>query len=582
MTEEEYRAEQEERQRLVNQINSLVNQINRTIQENAQLEQELIYAANQVVRLIDNAGHMDVEVNEVMSYLSQDVGEAEVVTTDLFEALNELSRQYFTFKSLSTASKCISQFTDEYNTKFSYYNELRRITLGYVIGLDAHIVSSEALRKKVEKAYLQNTEYWLAYCISAVQLWASNEKEAAGRAVSKSLSINYFSACLFYLLINLRFARIDAAKKWYLNYLDKADMNSLGDEWKYLLLAYLSGAFGADAEFQSAVAKCFMNMLSQMSLTSVDLGKRFSSRAEEFARTFLHKTEAEFVTLKKTCGQYEELIQLLSDAEKNAIIAKYYNTVAEQEAKTGEDLPQRIENVLYSLINNYDDDEYDVVKKIKYNEAIISARGDLSAAQANFNSAYPSRKSGNNFADLLLQWIFSEDTSQTDIRVRRFSISMMKEHLIKGFEAFSENYRKKEKDKYDITIDECPLNCSEDDFEASRDILEKHYEKNKLKNMLKDKFILIFGGVCASALLLLIITAFFYNPITLVIGILSGLMGSFLFWRRIVDVENILKEKQRLGVNVLKRALDELKLWRSSYRQEDGRNADLRDALAGF
>jgi len=582
MTEEEIRAERAEADRLMRQIDSLVNQINRTIQENQQLEQELIYITNQVFQLIEQAGHMDKEVYQVMGNLSEIVGEAEISTKDVFDALNELTVQYFTFKSISTASKNISQFTDEYFTRFSYYNELRRITLGYVIGLDSHIVSSDGMRKKVEKAYLQNTEYWLAYCISAVQLWGSDEKEAADRAVSKSLSINYFNSCLFYLLINLRFTRVETSKKWYVNYLDRADMNDLGDEWHYLLQAFLSGAFGADQEFQEIVSKCFVNMLTQVEVTTVDFGKKFSKRAFDFATTFLHKTEFEYITLKKTCGQYRELISLLSDAEKNDVIAKYYNEIAEKEFEEGDDLPQRIENVLYSLINNYDEDEYKVVKKIKYNEAVVAAKGDVAAAQANYNLMFGDEEKKKTFADLLLNWAFVEDASQTDIRVKRFSITMMKEWIIRGFESFAESYRSREQEKYSISIDECKMECSENDFESSMGILESYYDKNKVMNTFKDKFVLIYLAVCASSLLILGITAFAFTPIGLVFGILLGLAGSFLLWRRIVDVGKILKEKKRLGVILLRKALDELKLWRISYKEENQNNTNLRNALERF
>ena len=154
---------------------------------------------------------MDDAVNADMKYLVNIVGQADISTKEVYQALNELTVQYFTFKRISSASKNVTQYTDEYNTKFFYYNELRRISLGYVIGLDMNLINGETMRKKVEKAYLQNTDYWLAYAISAVMLWASNEREAANRALSKSLSLSYFNSCLFYLLINLRFGRIDAA-----------------------------------------------------------------------------------------------------------------------------------------------------------------------------------------------------------------------------------------------------------------------------------------------------------------------------------------------------------------------------------
>ena len=160
MTDEERQREQEEAERLIREINATIDRINRVNQENAQLEIELKQSINNVRILIRNCEKMDQAVYKQMGFLSGRVGEADISTKHVFDALNELITQYFTFKRLSTASKNVTQFTDEYHTRFSYYNELRRISLGYVVGLDAHIISSENARKKVEKAYEVRPGHW--------------------------------------------------------------------------------------------------------------------------------------------------------------------------------------------------------------------------------------------------------------------------------------------------------------------------------------------------------------------------------------------------------------------------------------
>lgn len=427
-----------------------------------------------------------------------------------------------------------------------------------------------------------NTEYWLAYCISAVMLWASNEPEAAQRAMSKSLSVNYFNSCLFYLLINLRFNRIEAAKKWYVNYLDRADMNDLGDEWQYLLQAYLFGAFGSDEEFQNIVAQCFQNMLGQVEVTTVDFAKKFTKKAIEFAELYVHKSELEYTTLRRTCSEYSEMHSLLSTAEKNAEIAKYYDSLSNAEGTEGEDLSQRIENVLYSLVNDYDDDELKVVQKIKYNEAVINARGDIAIAQANYDAMFVEQQKKKNLGDLLLSWAFADDSSQADVSVKRFSISFMKEAIAKGFEKFVESYRAKEKEKYTFTIDDCTLTCGEDDLAEAEKKLDAHYDKNKLRDTFKDKFVLIYSVMCAASVVLLLVLLAYFSPVILTIAILVGLAGSFLLWRRIVDMGKILKEKKRKGKLLLKQALDELTQWRKAYKEADAQSADMLNAIASF
>lgn len=582
MTDEEYQREQEERERLIRRINDVINELNRVNQENVELEYELNCAIDDVETLTGNCETLDNEVSEEMGYLVKKVGEAELTTKHVFDALNELTAQYFMFKRLSTASKNVTQFTDEYHTRFSNYSELRRISLGYVVGLDSAIISSENARKKVEKIYLQNTDYWLAYCITAVMLWASNEPEAANRAISKSLTINYFNSCLFYLLINLRFNRIETAKKWYVNYLDRVDTSNLGDEWQYLLQAYLFGAFGADDEFQESVARCFKNMLDQIEVTTVDFAKKFTQKAIEFAELFVHKTRQEYTMLRRTCEEYEDMHDLLSTAEKNAEIAKFYDELLSEESSEENDLAQRIENVLYSLVNDYDSEELKVVQKIKYNEAIISARGDISIAQANYEAMFAEQSKKKNIGDLLLLWAFANDSSQADVSVKRFSISLMKGAISKGFEKFVENYRTKEKEKYTFTIDDCMLVCNENDFVEAKEKLDEHYDKNKLKNMLADKFVFAYILMCLVSLLLVVLLFAYYSPVILTIAILVGIAGSFLLWRRIIDMGKILKEKKRKGELLLKQVLDELSKWREDYKQADAQATDMLNVIDRF
>jgi len=582
MTEEEYQREKEEAERLIREINDTIDRINYVASENAQLEAELDVAIQNVRILTSNCGEVDRAVNEEMQYLQGHVGEAELETREVFMALKGLTEQYLSFKSLSTASKNLTQFTDEYNTKFYFYNELRRITLGYVIGLDSHFVSSETMRKKVEKAYLQNTDYWLAYAISSVMLWASKEKEAANRAMSKSLSVNYFNSCLFYLLINLRFNRIEAAKKWFVNYLDRTDTSDLGDEWQYLLQAYLFGSFGADPLFQETVSDCFKNMMAQVEVSTVDFAKKFTRKAIDFADSYAHVTDHEFTTLRRACKEYSELKSILSAAEKNAQIAKYYNAIAEEELSEMKDLPQRIENVLYSLINDYDDEEYKVVRNIKYNEAVVAAKGDTAIAQKSVNEMYADKDKKENLGDLMLKWAFADDTTQTDVSVKRFSISFMKEAIAKGLSQYPDKYRSRVRDKYSFTIGECELECSEDDYSKGAAALDRHHDKNKLKKIFEDKQVLVYTGICAVALLMLLILFGFFSPIILTIGILLGVTGAFLLWRRIVDLGKILKEKKRKAKLLLKQALAELGEWRKTYKEADSLAGDMISAIERF
>lgn len=577
-----YDAERAEAERLINEINWTENRIRQVAAENAVLEAELVTAIGGVVTMTENCEIMDRNVYDSMSGLSKRVGTAELNTKEVFQSLNELSVQYFTYKNLSSASKNLTQFTDEYNTRFASYHDLRRICLGFIIGLDADLLQSETARKKVEKIYLQNTDYWLAYCTAAVMLWSSNEKEAAERAVHKSLSMSYFKSSLFYLLINLRFGRLEAAKKWYLVFLDRADVNDLGDEWQYLLQAYLFGAFGRDIEFQNQVAKSFRTMLHQAEASSVDMPQQFRQRAVDFAVNFIHKTDHEYPVLRRTCTDYEEMKSLLSEAEKNTQIARYYNDLAEKEIDEADNLSQRIENVLYALINDYDDDEREVVKKIKYNEAIMNAKGDIAMAQRNYNEMFAYEGRRKNLAGMMLEWAFAADISQTDTSVRQFAISFMKAPIANGLEQFPETYRHKEKTHYQLDIDDCKLVCSENSYDEACGKLDEYYDSTKWQRRIKDKPLLIYTGLCLLSLMMLISLIFEFSPAVLTSGILIGLFGGLMLWRRLTDMERIIGERKRKSKLQLKQSLEEMSDWRKAYKEADSRSADIAKAMERF
>ena len=562
--------------------NELINQINALRAENAALEAELQTAERNVNILTGNVGRLEANVHAKMTTLDDKVEVTAEDTTLFYTALTDLTEQYFIFKNLSTASKNLTQYTDEYYTKFAFYQKLRRISLGYVIGLDSAIISDENLRKEVEKAYLQNTDYWLAYAIMAVTLWAENEREAASRALNKALSMDYNKSCLFFLLINLRFERVAIAREWYLNYLDKLDITRLGDEFQYLLQAYLNGLFGNDPEFEAMVADNFQRLVQQAEATSARFGDKFTDGAQAYAQAHLHRTQMVFPTLKEVSRDHDALTDLLSQAEKHAVLARNYVELAEEEEALPEDQAQRVENILYNLINSYDTAEWRVVKEQKRNEAIIEAKGNLAAAHEKFELLYGHVDEKKALADLMVSWAFSEDPTQTNLTVKRFSISMMKSRIVRGFEKFGEAYRQKEPERISVRIDECELSVREDEAELQAAQLDAYFNKNKLKHYLADKQIKIYGVMCIAALLILIIMAFSFSPAALTIAVLLGVVGGFLLWRRIVDVGKILAEKRRLAHVKLGQAIGELAQWRAAYQTADAQLPDLQQALDRF
>lgn len=570
----------------VQEYNRLRDEYDRLIVRNRELAEQIDYAVTNVGIITGNMAVVERAVVSDVSYVAKKVNVVDQDVSTLLKAIEDLTSQYFLFKNLSTASKNLTQYNDEYYTKFKFYNELRRITLGYVIGLDSYIISNESLRKKVEKCYLSNTDYWLAYAIMSVMLWASDEKSAAERALKKALTMDCRKSAVFYMLINLRFGRKDTASNWYVYYLDKTDVNNLGDEWQKLLQAYLSGAMGSDPKLEKVAAEYYEKIFVQTESINANFIPSVQTRAFSFMDSFLHTTEKEFVALKNYCKDYPEMQSTLSNLEKFAVVAGYYDEVFNKEEDKAENDDERIENVLYDLINSYDEKEAVIVRKIKYNEAIMGAKGDIAIAQKKYNEQYANIKDKKNAGDMLIKWAFSEDYVETDVTVKKFSISYLSNYIVNGFKNYAEKVKKSVRDNFNVNIDGCSLNCNDGNLEECKQTLQDYYYKNRMKTTFKDKSFMIYVLICVVSVILIAFAGLLVHTqafsVLLTLGIVVGIFGGFMVWRRYVDVGKIIKENCRKSLLALNDVFEEILSWKKIVDEESANEEDLYNSVLKF
>lgn len=574
------------------EYNRLVDEYNSLVRENERLAAELESGIQNCQILTNNIETVANSATRQVSVVSDDVDVADDIVQKLFNLLVDVTEHYFLFKNLSEASKMMTKYNDEYYTRFAFYHELRRVTLGFVIGLDAHIVSNESMRKKVEKVYLKNTDYWLAYAAMSVMLWANDEKEAAYRALNKAMMMDGYKSCVFYMLINLRFGRVDVARNWYITLLDKSDANNLGEEWQHVLHAYLVGAMRNDKALTDLATNYFNSMLAQTEATSADFSKKVVEKGYTFAQHFINVTDEQYPILKETCPEYKDMLELLSDMEKIAVVSKHFDDVYQTEEDKGENLHEQIENILYDLVNDYDDEEFKVVKNLKRNEAIIAAKGDTSKANAKFNELYGDIGVKKSFGDLLLGWALSEDPRQTDIMVKKFALKYLKDRIKTGVLKYFEDRHETEKERYRLVIsttaEMAPFEaeCGEDNVEQVITDLEREYDKRKLGFVMSDKLMKVFLVMCVAAVLILAVAGLVISteafPVLLVLGIVLGVVSGFLVWRRWVDRVKELNEFCRLSILKLTGAVEEMATWRGLVRRGYDGIGDLGNSIDKF
>ena len=486
MTEEEYRQEQAERELLINQYNNLVGVYNSLVEQLDQARCELNTAIENIVVVNNNAVASANIVLPMLDVTIAKTSEVSDATHQIYLAILALKEKYISIKNVSTASKKLTELDDIYERKYRFYEKLRKIVLGYVIGIDSTIISSERLRVEVEKEQLKNSEYWLSYALSSVMLWVSDEKEASDRALNKALSMEEYKSSLFFMLVNLRFGRVDAAKKWYEVFAQDVDIFDIRPEWEFILQAYLHHAFGHDRAFEKKVKEQLSSMLAEMKKSVPGYERKISGLVQEFAEAYPYSTKKEYTLIYENVKDYKEMLNILTKAEKNKEITKYYLDIYDTDDTSAGTLKENIENVLYDLASEQDPGEFEITKQIKYNEFVVKANGDLSIANQMYNIQFNLDSKKQSLDQLMFKFAFS-DSRDLDNRLQKFAISFLIEQIKKGYSDYKNAYNAKRIENYHYSIDGIEFEGNPSKENEGRAIIQKYYKKNKNRLINKDK-----------------------------------------------------------------------------------------------
>lgn len=577
MDEYEYQRQQQ----LAAEYERLRHQYEAELIRNEQLEIDVAGCQYDVASSIDIISDLNRAVLPPLSETAAETDKKQVIAENVHRTLDDLEESYKLLKNGSTATKNLTADYDDYYTHYGLYNELRQVSLGYVVGLDANLWQSDVPRQKVEKMYLANTEYWLAYAVMAVMLWSSDEEEACQRAVSKSMQINERKSALFFLLASLRFNRIEAAKQWYGVYFDLVEASGIGEEIVYILQVLLCGALGADLQFGKTVQNRMRELMSE-SKDNISERKAAQERIDSYFNTYISVTKKEFIALKHICPEYEDMMKLLSSAEKNAELKAYFESVLSENAPLSDRLSERIEDALYALIASNDDAEQELLDKIQYEEMVVKANGDLKVAQESYDAYLKDRAKAHNLSLIMVNTALDKK-STADKRVKQFALDFMRKEVVAGAQKYSA-YRKKEKAQYDFVIDGCNLHGDENSFEANKPKLLEHYE-NRIKAAIKAskpvqtlKKISIVACIGFVLFAVLAVVGFVAKwktgaPVSfLVLAVLAaGAFAACLYFAHDERIKVRKNFQYRIdnGIKMLKEGLEDLAKWRQSYKEAD-------------
>lgn len=539
-------------------------------------------------------------VKPPLSVTATETDKKQVIANNALLVIDDLVDSYRLLKNESTASKNLTASRDKYYTQYDLYNELRQVSLGYVVGVDKNFWESDVPRKKVEKMYLANTDYWLAYTTMAVMLWASDEVDACNRAVSKAMQINERKSALFFLIVCLRFERKDAAKMWYKVYFNLVDNGGVGEEIVYILQVLLCGALGRGGSIESRGDELALGTMVQKKLSEllteankdINVRRQAQEGVDDYFKAYISVTEKEFLDLKHICAEYGEMIDLLGDAEKNAKLKDYFLSVLnddeERDNRCRTQIYERLEDVLHSLISAHDDAEQELLDKISYEEMVVDANGNLQIASESYDRMMALKKKNNNIALIMVNTALNKD-AKVDANVKRFALDFIRDYALTGAQKFA-SYRNKEKREYDFNVDGCQLKGDENSFEQNETKLREYYDDMIKKHTAQDKVVkslnkfsiamcvlfAIFGVLTAVSFIVPWKTAISVVSLILAVLFIGGFAACLYFkHEQKVKIRKSFEFRINNGVKMLEDGLKDLASWRAAYKSADAVHEEL-------
>ena len=329
----------------------------------------------------------------------------------------------------------------ELEKRFGHYDVIRRTATGILQATDIKIIRQDIINNASEEMMLTTPGYWLAPCLVALAAWISDKQELAERAMKEAIHRDDEKTSLFFALICRRAGRKIACVKWVNRYLMGEDEEALDRKTILVLSAYANGLWGTDAE-----GKISRQMESWIENLESKPGVVEKQREQwEEAIKLMRPSQIDglnYPYLKKYSSTWPELEYIMKGAYLHGNVKKYLTDIFEQEGNTVK-LVQQLDEVLNSLVVNFDDEELPLREKEKLEQLVLDFGGDENEAKKHMAVEKTAFENDKDFIQLLTDASLNPKSANADIATQKFAMALSKEWLMEAYrDVIAENRSK--------------------------------------------------------------------------------------------------------------------------------------------
>lgn len=512
----------------------------------------------------------------------------------VYDEIGALARDFHDFvqvqvkaNALSKAQQRVIQIRQEMEKRFGHYDIVRRTTTGILQADDLGIVKKDTISNATEELMISTPGYWLAPCLVALAAWINDQPELAERALREGIKRNDEKTSLFFALICRRADRKSAALKWTQRYLANQDEENLDRKTVIILDAFASGLLGADSE------GVVSNQMSEWLEHLADKPGFVEQQTKQWSDAINLKRKPlssdGYTYLRKYSKTWPLLQDIMEGAMLHAEILDYFTTIFEQEVST-DSLKAQLDEILNSLVSEFDDEEIPLRKEEKYNQFVIDFEGDEDRARQNMVVEETAFEEHKDFTQLLTDAAMKPESSHASVSTQKFAIALSKDWISNAYSDVVAQNRMKIPNEIEINVD--TFNDKTTDGQNETELISRfnalvdHEKTNALAQTVLsgfEKFCLWGGAVIGGIGIVMIIVGQVLLGIIAIIAGAGMVINHFSKKKKIEqnrqNIEAQFEEKRTKGSQIIRATLAEVVDFRAEFAERDGESQKVIDLL---
>lgn len=512
---------------------------------------------------------VDVKVNDV----NVSTANIQATTNQIYENIEKFKTEMLHGEESQIAHENILRIDQIIKEQFSNHIAIRRTVMGVVRDFDINLVRNSTIQELSEELWITSSRYWLSYALIAITAWVNNYPDVAKNALAESGRKDAIKTTLFFCMMNLRFGRMETAKKWFYEYFKTLDPTMLQQETAILLQSFLNGIFGKDKELEQEV----INLIDQW-VSIINDNKQISNELLNAYEAYINNINApvqfSYQSILQFCANASEVEKSYKNVSKFDLLLEFVKSLdVESEPQDSENYKSRIDAILMNLISNYDSEELELKNQQEYYRCIVENGGVIEQAEAQYKAMQELENNTFNIGKQMVKWAIYDDNDETDVQVRKFGFQNTKNWFKNAISKFDLKMQEAFPSSYDLRIDGWKGTSNGSDQAEQVESLKTYFDNNKFQNMYVNTFNIV------AAILFVVSVGFAF--VTLFALIVTALSAGFLVFR-VFKAKKEYPLRIQAAVDNLNACMDEISEFRRCYDEKRSKKDELLSAVEFF